>query len=84
MAIQTAELKPTVASSPLAGFWKVFSRNRIAVFGVIMLLSVVLVAVFAPAIAPFDPRSSAGIGTGDVYNPPGPLHWLGTNRHYQE
>jgi oligopeptide/dipeptide ABC transporter ATP-binding protein len=79
MAAQTAELKPSVTSSPLLGFWKVFSRNRIAVFGVGMLLTVVLVAIFAPIIAPFDPKSSAGVNTRDVYNPPSAQHWLGTD-----
>ncbi len=79
MALQTAEIKPSVPSSPLVGFWKVFSRNRIAVFGVGMLLVAVLVAIFAPVIAPFDPKSSAGIGIADIYNRPSGTHWLGTD-----
>ncbi|MFT3894652.1 MAG: dipeptide/oligopeptide/nickel ABC transporter permease/ATP-binding protein [Anaerolineales bacterium] len=79
MAVQTAEIKPAVQSSPLLGFWKTFSRNRIAVFGVGMLIVVVVVAVFAPLIAPFDPKSSAGVGTSDIYNPPSTTHWFGTD-----
>src|SRR5512138_1514467 len=79
MAVQTAELKPSVSSSPLFGFWKIFSKNRIAVFGVGMLLTVILVAAFAPLIAPYDPKSSAGVSIGDIYNPPSAQHWLGTD-----
>ena len=79
MAVQTAELKPTVASSPLQNFWKVFSRNRIAVVGVGMLAAILLVALFAPVIAPYDPKSSEGISASDIYNPPSASHWLGTD-----
>lgn len=79
MAVQTVELKPSVAATPLFGFWRVFRKNRIAVFGVAMLLTVILVAVFAPVIAPYDPKSSAGVGTTDIYNPPSAQHWLGTD-----
>ncbi len=79
MAVQTAELKPSVPSSALFGFWRIFSKNHIAVFGVAMLLAVILVAVFAPLIAPYDPKSSAGVGTADVYNPPSAQHWFGTD-----
>lgn len=79
MTVQTVELKPSVAATPLFGFWRVFRKNRIAVFGVAMLLTVILVAVFAPVIAPYDPKSSAGVGTTDIYNPPSAQHWLGTD-----
>jgi oligopeptide/dipeptide ABC transporter ATP-binding protein len=79
MAVQTAEIKPAVPASPLSGSWKVFSRNRIAVVGVVMLVVVVFVAIFAPVVAPFDPKSSEGVGTGDIYNPPSTAHWFGTD-----
>ena len=79
MALQTAELKPSVPSSPLFGFWKTFSKNRMAVAGLVMLIAMLILAVFAPALAPYDPRSSAGIGTSDIYNPPSTQHWFGTD-----
>ncbi len=79
MAIQTVEVKPSVPDSPLLGFWKVFSRNRIAVVGVVMLMVVIFVAVFAPLIAPFDPKTSQDIGTSDIYYPPSATHWFGTD-----
>lgn len=79
MAIQSSEIKTTVPDSPLLGFWKVFSRNHIAVAGVVMLAVVVLMAIFAPLIAPYDPKSSEGVSTSDVYNPPSAQHILGTD-----
>jgi len=78
MTIQSAEIKP-VSSSSLLDFWRVFSRNRIAVVGVAMLVIVVLAAIFAPLIAPYNPKSSEGIGSSDVYNPPSAIHWFGTD-----
>ncbi len=79
MAVQTAELKPTVPSSPLLDFWRIFRRNRIAVFGVGMLVVAIFVAVFAPLIAPYNPKSSEGITAKDIYQPPSAGHWLGTD-----
>jgi oligopeptide/dipeptide ABC transporter ATP-binding protein len=79
MAAPTAELKPSVVSSPVRGFWKIFRKNRMALVGLLMILGMILVAVFAPAIAPYDPKSSEGIGSQDVYNPPSPEHPLGTD-----
>jgi oligopeptide/dipeptide ABC transporter ATP-binding protein len=79
MAIQEIGLKPTVPSSPLLGFWNVFRRNRLALAGLGMILLIVLVAIFADVIAPYDPRSYAGIGSTDIYNPPSAAHWFGTD-----
>ena len=79
MAIQELELKPTVPSSPLTGFWKVFRKNRMAVVGLFMLIVIVVIAIFADAIAPYNPRSYAGIQSSDIYNRPSPAHWFGTD-----
>jgi peptide/nickel transport system permease protein len=79
MAVQTAELKPGVPASPVSGFWKTFRRNRIAVIGLWMLVVIVLVAILAPVIAPYDPGSSAGVQTSDIYRPPSAEHWFGTD-----
>ena len=79
MAIQTAELKTSVPGSPISGFWRTFRKNHIAVVGLIMLVAIVLVEIFAPLLAPYNPRSSAGVQTSDIYNPPSPEHWFGTD-----
>jgi len=79
MSIQTAEIKPTVPSSPLTGFWKPFRKNRMGVVGLLMLVSILVVAVFAPSLAPYNPKTSKGISSRDIYNPPSALHWFGTD-----
>lgn len=79
MAIQTVELKPSVPASPLFGFWNIFSKNRMAVFGLVMLIAIVVLAAFAPALAPYDPKSYAGIQTSDIFNAPSAQHWFGTD-----
>jgi peptide/nickel transport system permease protein len=79
MAVQELELKPTVPSSPLTGFWNVFRKNRMAVVGLFMLVVIVVIAIFADAIAPYNPRSYAGIQSSDIYNPPSAGHWFGTD-----
>jgi peptide/nickel transport system permease protein len=49
------------------------------VVGLIMLLSVILVAVFASFIAPYDPHSSVNITSKDIYQSPSPTHPFGTD-----
>ncbi|HJR78453.1 MAG TPA: dipeptide/oligopeptide/nickel ABC transporter permease/ATP-binding protein [Anaerolineales bacterium] len=79
MAIQTTELKPVLRPSPHAGFWRTFRKNPIGLVGMAMLAIIVVVAVFAPLLAPYDLGSSAGITSSDIYQPPSAEHWLGTD-----
>jgi oligopeptide/dipeptide ABC transporter ATP-binding protein len=44
-----------------------------------MLMVIVLMAIFAPAIAPYDSSSSASVEIDDIYNPPNSVHWFGTD-----
>lgn len=43
--------------------------------GIIIVLFFILLALFAPVIAPYDPKEI----TGASFMPPGREHWLGTN-----
>jgi peptide/nickel transport system permease protein len=79
MDIQTAELKPSVPSSPLLGFWNTFRKNRMGIVGLLMLISILIVAIFAPVLAPYDPKSFEGIDSSHVYNPPSAENWFGTD-----
>ena len=79
MAVQTAELKPSIPSAPLLGFWKTFAKNRMGVVGLVMLVVILILAVFAPILAPYDPTTSRGLDSSDIYNPPTADHWLGTD-----
>lgn len=78
MAIQELELKPA-ASSALLEFWSTFKKNRLAVVGLFMLVFIVLVALLADVLAPYNPKSYAGISSSDIYNPPSAAHWFGTD-----
>ncbi len=71
-------VKPSFTAR-LLGFWKSLQKNRIALIGLGMLVVIILVAIFAPVIAPYDNTTSAGFQVGDTYNPPSAQHWLGTD-----
>ncbi|WP_119255730.1 nickel transporter permease [Shinella zoogloeoides] len=57
--------------------WRRFTANRLAVLGLLIILGLVFLAVFAPLLAPHSPY------VGDLANArlltPGPGHWLGTD-----
>jgi peptide/nickel transport system permease protein len=56
---------------------KQFMRNPMGVTGAVMLLIVVLVAVLAPWIAPYDPQEQVQVQPEDVLAPPDAQHLLG-------
>ena len=56
--------------------WRRFRRNKLAVFGALIILSLALVAIIAPLIAPFNPHQQ------DIphrLEPPSVKHPLGTD-----
>ena len=57
--------------------WRRFTANRLAVIGLAIILGLIVLAFFAPLLAPHSPY------IGDLANarllPPGPVHWLGTD-----
>lgn len=59
------------------GVWRAFARNRLALLGLALVLGLVLVAVFANALAPYSPY------VGDLRNTrllaPSWVHWFGTD-----
>lgn len=61
------------------GFWPLFLRNRMAVLGALMLLVAVVMALFAPWLAPFDPSAAVRVTIDNIYAPPNAIHWLGTD-----
>mgnify|MGYP000406162488 CR=1 FL=1 len=60
-------VKKAKKSSLIKDAWKRLMRNRLAVLGMIILAILVLVAIFAPLIAPFNPTK---IHFGDEGVPP--------------
>lgn len=80
---QIAELTPELARKrrgQLRIIFDRFIRNRVAVAGLVTLLIVILLAVFAPLIthktATYDPANTP---SGNLFAPPSALHPLGTD-----
>lgn len=63
-------------SSQVGDIWRRFRRNKLALFGLFLIGIVVLMAIFAPLIAPFDPRAQDLTNT--VGSPSG-KHLFGTD-----
>ena len=79
------ELAPP-AQSPLRRFVSDFAESRLAVLGLLLFLVIVLVAVFAPLIAPQNPYDLKQLDITEGRLPPGGramdghmTYWLGTD-----
>ena len=53
-----------------SGFWRSFRRNRMGVVGLAMLLLAIGMAVFAPELAPYDPKAPVKVTIDDIYARP--------------
>jgi peptide/nickel transport system permease protein len=62
--------------SQFTDVWQRFTRNRIAVAGLIIVLLLVLMAIFAPVLAPQDPAVQT---LADKRMPPGATYLLGAD-----
>jgi len=60
----------------LRGFWALYKKSRIGMFGLILVLAFVAVALAAPWIAPYDPRALVG----RPFERPSEDHILGTDQ----
>ena len=58
-------------------FWRTFSRNQLAVGGGFVVAVLVLVAIFASVLSPWDPNRP---DTKRVFEPPSRSHWFGTDQ----
>lgn len=58
--------------------WLAFRSNRLGMVGLGIVVLLVLVAVFADVIAPFDPLLGGDLRTARLL-PPSALHWMGTD-----
>lgn len=67
------------SSAATAAFWRNLPRNRMALAGAGMLLFALGLAVFAPLLAPEDPRRAQLATTYSIYAAPDAQHWLGTD-----
>jgi len=63
----------------MKSFWYKLRHNRMAVIGLTLLGSMIFIAIFAPWIAPYDPKSTTKVSIEDIYARPSLAHLLGTD-----
>lgn len=72
----------TSLAAPLAarpsGIWQALATNRMAWIGIGLLLLIILIAVFAPLLAPYDPLQQ---NIAYRLEPPSGEFWLGTDSY---
>lgn len=56
--------------------WRAFRRNKSALVGLVMIIALVIIAVFAPLIAPYDPLAQSVV---NKFASPSAEHLLGTD-----
>jgi peptide/nickel transport system permease protein len=56
--------------------WRRFERNRLGLIGLAVIITMALIALLAPYIAPYDPMS---IDVHNVFSPPSRAHPFGTD-----
>src|SRR3954453_7486825 len=67
---------PRVSRGLWRDAWRRLLRNKLAVGGMVVIITMVLIAVFADVLAPYDPNQ---LFPGQSYGRPSAAHWLGTD-----
>jgi peptide/nickel transport system permease protein len=75
-ATVTASLRLPTQDTPAARAWRRLKRRRSAMLGLVIIVALVLIALLAPWIAPYDPAKQSW---GLVRKPPNLANWLGTD-----
>lgn len=78
VSTQTASTRFAGISSHRRRQWRAFSRNKLAVAGLVFLVIIHLAAVLAPWLAPYDPAKVAPL---DSLQDPSRSHLLGTDNY---
>lgn len=67
------------ATGGYRGVWRRLRHNPMGMIGLTMLVGAVAVAVLAPWLSPYAPDTVTRVTIMDIYQPPSPAHWLGTD-----
>lgn len=74
---QKSEFTPQVTSQSITSIaWRQIKKNTLAIIGAVILSFMLLVAIFAPVIAPYDPYAT---NYSIVKQPPSAEHFIGTD-----
>jgi peptide/nickel transport system permease protein len=65
-----------VEERPAARAWRRLKQRKSAMLGLVVICALILLAVFAPLIAPYDPAQQSWTA---VRKPPSWAHWFGTD-----
>ncbi|WP_026581762.1 ABC transporter permease [Bacillus sp. J33] len=84
MTVQVKTEQPNIAAKTLISpkesrikdFLSIMIQNKAALVGAIIILVYILMAVFAPLLAPYSPYE---IDLENKLTPPSPDHWMGTD-----
>jgi peptide/nickel transport system permease protein len=76
MAVTDTLVVALPEESPGARAWRRLLRRKSAVFGLAVIVLLVLMAIFAPLIAPYDPAQQSWTS---IRKPPSAQHWFGTD-----
>ena len=76
MAVSEAIAVDLVEESPGARAWRRLLKRKGAVIGLVVIALFVLLAIFAPALAPYDPIRQSWSA---IRKPPSIEHWFGTD-----
>jgi peptide/nickel transport system permease protein len=80
MAIHPEALATFQESRPQYSEWRriarIFFRRKISVIGLVIIVGLIITAIFAPQLAPYDPYVTE---TGNKLQQPSSAHWLGTD-----
>lgn len=63
--------------SPTGYAWRRFRRHKLALAGLVTIVLLIFIAVFAPAVAQYEPNK---INLREKEDPPSLTHWLGTDQ----
>ncbi|WP_417899837.1 nickel transporter permease [Bacillus haimaensis] len=72
----TTQVKQDEVISPWKEAWKSFKKNKLALVGTFIVLLFIVIAIFAPLIAPYGIDKQV---LGDRLQAPSSDHWLGTD-----
>jgi peptide/nickel transport system permease protein len=64
--------------------WVAFARNPLAMIGLLIILALIAMAIFAPLLTAYSPIFGADVSAGERLLPPGGSHWLGTDEQSRD
>jgi ABC-type dipeptide/oligopeptide/nickel transport system permease subunit len=76
----TGDVPQLAAARPMRkDVWRRFKQNRLAVAGLVFLVMIAVVAIFADVVAPYGFAERPGGATGDFRSGPSSEYWFGTD-----